>query len=103
MYQPLLPSVPVGVSVTFVGAVLSSLKVRDASSVCRPASLVQVPPADWLALSVEKTCGAVHTTGVLIVSAPVVSTVTSLIYQLLLPSVPLVIAPDAEGAVLSSF
>ncbi len=43
VYQPFAPSVPVGVRVTPVGAVLSSLTVRGAAFVVRPASFVQDP------------------------------------------------------------
>src|SRR6266487_3032642 len=85
-----------------VGAVLSSLMVREAAFVLSPASLEQEPLKIAPAVSVVWNWSAVQLTGLLMLSAPVVLIVTSLTYQPLSLSVPAVTASVALGPVLSS-
>src|SRR6266487_289866 len=85
-----------------VGAVLSSLMVREAAFVLSPASLEQEPLKIAPAVSVVWNWSAMQLTGLLMLSVPLVLTVTSLTYQPLMPSVPAVTASVALGPVLSS-
>src|SRR5437764_1210079 len=101
LYQPLESVARPAVSVT-VGAVLSSLTVRAVALVVKPALLVQVPLKVVPAVSAVCDWSAVHVTGLLMLSVPVVLTVTLLMYQPFVPAVPAVTARAAEGAVLSS-
>jgi hypothetical protein len=76
------------------------LTVRVGALVDRPAAFVQLPEKFWPAVSVVRVWGAVHVTGLLIVSAPLVATVTSLTYQPLVPRVPDAVRV-AEGGLAS--
>ena len=67
-----------------------------------PALLVQEPLNSCPVVSFVCDCFAVQVTGPLIVSAPLVSTVTLLVYQPFAPSVPAVTVSAADGPVLSS-
>ncbi len=62
--------------------------MSGAALVVRPASFVQEPLNTCPAVSVVCDWSAVHVTGLEIESVPSVSTVTSLVYQPLSPSVP---------------
>ena len=85
------------------GPVLSSFNVSGAALVGSPAAFVQEPLNTCPAVSAVCCSSAVHVVGLLMPSEPSVSTVTSLVYQPLEPSVPAVTASAADGPVLSSF
>src|SRR6266545_372766 len=101
VYQPLAPAVPVAVSVT-TGADLTSFTISGVASVVRPASFVHEPFSVAPAVSVLTICAGVHTTGELMLSEPLVVTVTSLVYQPFDPTVPSVTASSALGGGWSS-
>ena len=91
-YQPLLPSVPVGVRVTPVGAVLSIFTVMTLLGVLVfPARSVTVCAVDDTAApSVLSTWSAGHAPGLKLeppLSAHVKRTVTLLVYQPFVPKV----------------
>ena len=83
------------------GFVLSSLTVTGAALPMRPAGSVHDPLKTWPVVSVVWDWFGVQVTGPLIVSAPLVSMVTSSTNQPFEPGVP-VAASVADGAVLSS-
>src|SRR6266567_4227412 len=102
-HQPPLPSGESGVKVSVnTGGVASRFTVRSVAFVAKPASLVQEPWKSWPAVSTVSGWSDVQVTGLLIVSPPVVLTVTLLVYQPLLPKVPDETAKVAVGPVLSS-
>ena len=84
-----------------VGLDLSNFTTSGAALVLSPASLVQLPVTVVPPVSpMIGTCGE-HVTGLLIESEPDAVTVTSVVYQPLVPAVPAVTASAAEGPVLS--
>src|SRR4029453_16897145 len=89
-------------SIVIVGGVLSSLTVSGAAARLRPALLVQEPLKVVPSVSVVWTWSAVHVTGPLTVSSPLVRIVTSLVYQPFAPNVPATTASAAVGGGLSS-
>src|SRR5215467_2738490 len=102
--QPLVPGVPAVTDSVADGAVLSSFTMRAGACVVRPASFVHDPCRSLPVVSVPWMESAVHVTGVATVSVPVVRTVTSLVYQPLVPGVPEITAEATPvGPVLSSF
>ena len=92
---------PTGDVIATDGFVLSSLTMIGAALPMSPAWLVHDPLKTSPAVSVVCDWSGVQVTGPLIVSAPVVFTVTSSRNQPFAPCVPLAVSV-ADGAVLSS-
>src|SRR5437660_841673 len=102
VYQPSAPTVPATISRTAVGGVSSSFTVSGSACGVEPASLVHAPLKSVPVVSSVWCWSAVHATGLLIVSAPVVWMVTSEVYQPCAPSVPAAAGSAAGGAALST-
>src|SRR5882724_10561322 len=100
-YHPSSPSVPLGVRVTPVGAVLSSFTLSGAAEVERPASLVQEPVNAVAVVSAVWCWSGVQMVGLLMLSEPVALIVTSPMNHPLVPCVPLD-ESEAEGSVASN-
>src|SRR5687768_2314188 len=97
------PAASAGASRVIAGTVLSTLIASGAASVSSPAWFVHEPLNVTPVVSVLCTRGAVQTTGRLMESAPVVVTVTSLLYQPFRPNAPAADCITSVGAVLSTF
>ena len=102
VYQPLAPSVPAVTASAADGPVLSSFTVNGAASALRPALFVHEPLKCDRPSRSSGAGPTVQVTGPLIVSVPLVATVTLLVYQPFAPAVPAVTASTADGPVLSS-